>query len=583
MAQRWDGGDIAFRSETWATVASVMRPGAFLLAFGGTRTYHRMACAIEDAGFVIQDTILWLYGCLSEDTHLVTPNGTTDYKTIMVGDPILCYDLLTSEYSWQPVLEVFEYDISDTVFRVHSDSTDQLVTRNHRCIVERGGTETFECAEALALERAARLPILEDLQGLLNALRDPHHRTGQSEFDVWSSVQRSADKSAEERKDNTLVGKEGETDPVRFLRQGSMEARCVAPQSSQAYMQSILSGTLVRGASASGGAGDRTYADESGVRSSRQPQAIRQSPSQLDAVQNKPRSQAVRGWRGHHADLVRITTEAYQGKVWCVRVPTGAFVAVRNGKAFPTGNSGFPKGRSQLKPSYEPICVAYKPGGKRELQIDECLIDGASGDGHWTHNRRGGGRNIIDLSGGRDATDFGNINPRGGRWPANICHDGSDEVMQAFAAFYAPGQQGDLTGDEPSECFNGVYSGPKGRHSFVARRDGGSSPARFFYSSKADVSDRWGSKHPTVKPIELLKWLVPLVTLKDGWVLDCFAGSGTTGVGALATGRNAILVEREAEYISDIRERLAFYEGEGRHSLAAKNRNRRADRKGSLL
>src|SRR5690348_8617189 len=53
MGQQWDGGDIAFRPETWATVATIMRPGAFLIAFGGTRTHHRVWTAIEDAGFVI--------------------------------------------------------------------------------------------------------------------------------------------------------------------------------------------------------------------------------------------------------------------------------------------------------------------------------------------------------------------------------------------------------------------------------------------------------------------------------------------------------------------------------------------------
>lgn len=96
---------------------------------------------------------------------------------------------------------------------------------------------------------------------------------------------------------------------------------------------------------------------------------------------------------------------------------------------------------------------------------------------------------------------------------------------------------------------------------------------RFWYGGKADADDRFGSHHPTVKPVELLKWLVPLVTPKGGLVLDCFAGSGTTGIAALATGRNAILIEREDAYIADIRERLAHYEGEGRHSLAARNRN----------
>ncbi len=61
MNQTWDGGDIAFRPETWATIGSALRPGGFLVAFGGTRTHHRMASAIEDAGFVIQDCLMWLF------------------------------------------------------------------------------------------------------------------------------------------------------------------------------------------------------------------------------------------------------------------------------------------------------------------------------------------------------------------------------------------------------------------------------------------------------------------------------------------------------------------------------------------
>jgi DNA modification methylase len=62
MGKRWDGGDIAFTVELWAEVFRVLKPGGHMLAFGGTRTYHRMACAIEDAGFEIRDQLGWLYG-----------------------------------------------------------------------------------------------------------------------------------------------------------------------------------------------------------------------------------------------------------------------------------------------------------------------------------------------------------------------------------------------------------------------------------------------------------------------------------------------------------------------------------------
>jgi hypothetical protein len=62
MGAEWDGGGIAFDSKIWRELKRVMKPGAYLLAFGHPRTYHRMTCAIEDAGFEIKDSIMWLYG-----------------------------------------------------------------------------------------------------------------------------------------------------------------------------------------------------------------------------------------------------------------------------------------------------------------------------------------------------------------------------------------------------------------------------------------------------------------------------------------------------------------------------------------
>lgn len=62
MGMKWDGGDVAFRVETWIEALRVLKPGGHLLAFSGSRTYHRMVVAIEDAGFEIRDQIMWLYG-----------------------------------------------------------------------------------------------------------------------------------------------------------------------------------------------------------------------------------------------------------------------------------------------------------------------------------------------------------------------------------------------------------------------------------------------------------------------------------------------------------------------------------------
>lgn len=75
----------------WAECLRVAKPGAFLLAFGGTRTFHRLACAIEDAGWQLRDTLCWLYGCLSEDTELLTSDGWTPYRNITTDHHALAY------------------------------------------------------------------------------------------------------------------------------------------------------------------------------------------------------------------------------------------------------------------------------------------------------------------------------------------------------------------------------------------------------------------------------------------------------------------------------------------------------------
>jgi site-specific DNA-methyltransferase (adenine-specific) len=225
--------------------------------------------------------------------------------------------------------------------------------------------------------------------------------------------------------------------------------------------------------------------------------------------------------------------------------------------------SGFPKGRMQLKPAWEPIVVAYKPGGKRTLQIDECRV----GIGH--DRVSGGPRVAAKIWSDWDSAPGKHERPTGGRWPANLCHDGSDEVLEAFAAF---GEKNDRPHIRHNETMG--YGGAIAGFQTTGPGDIGTA-ARFFYSAKADRLDRWGSHHPTVKPIALLRWLVRLVTPPGGIVLDPFAGSGTIGAAAFAEGRNAIMIEADADHIADIRERMAFYEGMGRHSLVSKNRNRR--------
>jgi site-specific DNA-methyltransferase (adenine-specific) len=88
------------------------------------------------------------------------------------------------------------------------------------------------------------------------------------------------------------------------------------------------------------------------------------------------------------------------------------------------------------------------------------------------------------------------------------------------------------------------------------------SAARFFYCAKADKDDRLKSKHPTVKPIDLMAYLVRLVTPPGGTVLDPFAGSGATGMACMREGFRYILIEREREYFEDILNRVSHVRGE---------------------
>jgi site-specific DNA-methyltransferase (adenine-specific) len=214
--------------------------------------------------------------------------------------------------------------------------------------------------------------------------------------------------------------------------------------------------------------------------------------------------------------------------------------------------TGFPKNKALLKPAFEPIVVAYKPGGPRTLQVDECRI---GVDDTRRHGSGGFGHNFMDDD--WVAPLVSHNGSASGRWPANVIHDGSAEVLAAFAAF-GERPSGMMRAGSLANRVNGFSKSgvPLPLSRDVGYADSGTA-ARFFYCAKAGKADRAGSKHPTVKPIALIRYLVKLVCPPGGTLLDPFAGSGTTGAAALAEGRRVVLIEREAEYIADIRRRLA--------------------------
>jgi site-specific DNA-methyltransferase (adenine-specific) len=220
-----------------------------------------------------------------------------------------------------------------------------------------------------------------------------------------------------------------------------------------------------------------------------------------------------------------------------------------------------------LKPALEPITVARKPfpgtvaenvlqHGTGALNVDGCRV----GTETWT--RKGGNQSTPY---GSETTWNTSTTPdidrtATGRFPANLIHDGSEEVVGLFPET-APSKQ-----SEGVSRKNGVlkHQGENARpsHNTFERTtevegytDSGSA-ARFFYCAKADASERRNSKHPTIKPVALMRYLVRLVCPAGGVVLDPFAGSGTTIEAARLEHCRAIGIEREAEYCADILERL---------------------------
>lgn len=248
--------------------------------------------------------------------------------------------------------------------------------------------------------------------------------------------------------------------------------------------------------------------------------------------------------------------------------------------------SGFPKSRNigdgwgtALKPAWEPICLARKPlagtvaqnvlqHGTGALNIDGCRV--AHSEECKPMAAQAEVNTIIRQSGRYETTT--ELKPNG-RWPANLCHDGSEEVLAAFPD--SASGSGKRPDDATVAGFSTVGCGPSKLNGFDAYSDAGvGSAARFFYTAKADAEDRLGSKHPTVKPLDLMQWLVRLVTPKGGICLDPFAGTGTTGEAAWREGMRAILIEREPEYVADIERRMELAVNPTKRAAVAKTKNK---------
>jgi site-specific DNA-methyltransferase (adenine-specific) len=279
--------------------------------------------------------------------------------------------------------------------------------------------------------------------------------------------------------------------------------------------------------------------------------------------------------------------------------------------------SGFPKSHNlhgeregwgtALKPAWEPIIVARKPlvgtvaanvlaHGTGAMNVDGCRVKWAGPEDAaaaaaavgYSESRARDSLAPSHSIGKESRNGTNTYDPEAiiGRWPANVVHDGSEEVVERFPAEAPSTMTGRLPADavvqNPGRCEPGMFGVGGGIGNVYS--DSGSA-ARFFYCAKASHSERNAgldcdveyersgprghtlngdgsprprpNHHPTVKPVALMQWLCRLVTPPAGIILDPFMGSGSTGVAADREGFSFIGFDLSPEYVEIARRRIS--------------------------
>ena len=692
MSKKWDSWVPG--PEVWKECYRILKPGGHMLVFAGTRTQDLMGIAIRLAGFEYRDEIQWVYGCISEDTEILTVNGWEHCRNINLNSPVVTYNINDRSFKLDKPQRIYRYTNKYPAYRIYSDHTDQLVSRDHRCIVEREGGFTFISAQTCKPEEI--VPVLEDMSKLwericniqpISSYPEPLLFKGMyEEFDTeQSSLQTSSSNGGERRDDgdnvcNLQFKEVDSTVPVKtcqshyVLQQMQVQMDETRSRTDQSSQNSCIKGkgrldrriyeklftkyvrrkqpcmerrgdvlqdtwelqgceicevpTRVYEYGKEGRICNGTQVDNSllfgkmfeKIRGSSpyRSRSNQQQDRKLITISIEQDTQIIR------RDRVKIEEIEYKGIMWCVSVKDGAFVARRNGKIFITGNSGFPKSQdickaidkqagatrevvatvdklqsygyagnntygdwcdqggkmdisapatdnakkwegfgSCLKPSHEPIILVRKPISEKTiaqnvlkwetgaLNIDGCRVEHSDTINFIprTGPRYSGNAYANGERGVKQDLTYAQHNL--GRFPANLILDDSECIVSQFP--YTK------TGNIKPHVNVGKYSPIAFNASkmCVGSNTGSSgSAARFFYSSKASPSERAGSNHPTMKPLSLMKYLCKLITPPGGTILDCFAGSGSTGLAAQQEGFQYILIEKEPDYIKIINKRL---------------------------
>lgn len=385
MNKSWDSTGIAFKKETWQNCFEVLKPGGYLLAFGGSRTYHRIACAIEDAGFEIRDCVMYLYGCYSSDTQVLTNQGWKYFYELNKTEKVLQWDKDNDKLSWIKPLNYFEYNIDDELILLQNRHTEQLITKNHKvvCDIKKDHKQyhnKYDYIEAQKILKSdfVKLPLASYYYGSL------HYKyayiIGWFLTDAWIHKDGKAVCFSQSKKDK-LVKLKNELERLKekglckyseYIRKSKKENQ---QEEHSFYVTGKIANYLINEFP------NREFKEEfieldkeskdkllegliDGDGSSRENSYSHTFWSKKDFRNNILSAMlTTMGYRNYisysegHKGVVfntkHQTTEIqykhkkenvkYSGKVYCLQTETGAFVVRRKGKPFISGNSGFPK------------------------------------------------------------------------------------------------------------------------------------------------------------------------------------------------------------------------------------------------
>ncbi len=548
MGQTWDGGDIAFRPETWKLCLDVLKPGGHMLVFGGSRTFHRVACAVEDAGFEIRDTIMWLYGSGFPKSHDVSKgiDKAAGAERENVGQYIAP--------DGNP--RGIDRGIQGGKFAAgEADYTPEKMMT----------APATEAAKQWEGWGTALKPSHEPLIWARKPL-DPYDEIaiiGSTLWKLWSQLWLMLPANA--AKEFSTLNPSGYGVDVSASAQwtaadvsNTRDALCARMDMSQFVSALTSSLSTVSSWSATLAAswdGLRTSTIETALETTIDLKTLKScllaiTPESIIQVHDRG------AWSNASASPVARYFNAAVLKLEIILELSAIENVLGEGATFSQDETG------KIVPGCDPVILARKPLSEKTiaanvlrhstgaLNIDGCRVEARD-------DRSGGfGAGKRPWEKGDVGDNTTTIGPELGRWPANVIHDGSPEVMEAFARSGEAGGGGQNR--SVRDRVNGMFGLKQGSASYAG--DSGTA-ARFFYCAKADKGDRLASKHPTVKPVDLIAYLVRLITPPGGTVLDPFAGSGTTGMACIREGFDCILIEREAEYVADIKARLAHVEG----------------------